>query len=326
MRPGKLAAVIVAAIASIPVAASAQGAYPSRVIRIVVPFPAGGATDVFARHYAARMTTLLGQQVIVDNKAGAAGAIGTAEVARAEPNGYTLLFGTASIYALYNLMSKKPQFDILKDFMPIAEVGASAVTFDAHPSLPGDFKSIIAFAKANPGKLQYGSPGTGTLLHLAAETLKREVGGVDITHIPYRGGAPSMADLVAGQIKLAVDAVSTSLQHHREGRVRILAVATARRSTLVPDIPTVDEALGTKGFVAALWNAVAVPAATPADVVDKLHAATARVLADKSFTDQLLKIGIEPTVGATPQSTKAFIAQEQARWKPVVDAVGAKSE
>ncbi len=326
MRSAKLAFAVLAALTLVSAPATAQGSYPNRVIRIIVPFPAGGATDVFARHYAARMSALLGQQVIVDNKSGAAGAIGTAEAARAEPNGYTVLFGTASIFALYNLMSKKPQFDMLKDFMPIAEVGASPVTFDAHPSRQGDFKEIIAYAKANPGKLQYGSPGTGTFLHLAAERLKREVGGVDIIHVPYRGGAPSMADLVAGQIPLAVDAVSTSLQHHRDGRVRILAVATASRSALAPDIPTVDEALGTKGFVATLWNAIAVPIATPGEVVDKLHGATARVLADKSFTDQLLKIGIEPTVGATPQSTREFILKEQARWKPVVEAAGVSSD
>jgi tripartite-type tricarboxylate transporter receptor subunit TctC len=293
---------------------------------MVVPFPAGGATDVFARHYAQRMSALLGQQVIVENKSGAAGAIGTLEVARSEPNGYTLLFGTASIYGLYNSLSKNPKFDILKDFTPIAEVGASPVTFDAHPSTPGDFKTIIAFAKANPGKLQYGSPGTGTFLHLAAERLKHELGGVDITHIPYRGGGPAMADIVAGQIPLAVDAVSTSLQHHRDGRIRILAVATAQRSALAPDIPTVDEALGTKGFVATLWNAVAVPAATPADVVEKLHQTTNRLLADKSFAEQMLKIGIETSPPRTLKETREFIVQEQARWKPVIEAAGVSSD
>ena len=326
LRLCKIGCVVLATLTLVTVPAAAQGPYPNRVVRVIVPFPAGGATDVFARQYAARLSALLAQQVIIDNKSGAAGAIGTAEVARAEPNGYTVLFGTASIFALYNLISKKPQFDILKDFLPIAEVGASPVTFDAHPSLQGDFRAVIAHARANPGKLQYGSPGTGTFLHLAAEMLKRELGGVEITHIPYRGGAPSMADLVAGQIPLAVDAVSTSLQHHRDGRVRILAVATAGRSALAPDIPTVDEALGTRGFVATLWNAVAVPAATPAEVVERLHGATARVLADKSFAEQLLKIGIEPTVGATPQSTREFIIKEQARWKPVVEAAGVSSD
>jgi tripartite-type tricarboxylate transporter receptor subunit TctC len=205
-------------------------------------------------------------------------------------------------------------------------VGASPVIFAVHPSVPGDLKAVIAFAKANPGKLQYGSPGTGTYLHLAMEMLKHEAGGVDITHIPYRGGAPAIADLVAGNVPMLVDAVSTSLQHHRDGRMRILAVAQAKRSPLAPDIPTVDEALGTTGFVAALWNAVAVPAATPPDVIEKLHAATARAMTDKSFEDQLLKMGIEPTVGATPQSTRDFIVKERARWKPVIEAVGVTSD
>ena len=326
MRSTRLAFVVVAAFMLVPASAMAQGPYPNRVIRVIVPFPAGGATDVFARQYAARMSTLLGQQVIVDNKTGAAGSIGSAEAARAEPNGYTALFATASVFALYNLMSKKPQFDTLKDLIPIAEVGASPVIFAVHPSVPGDLKAVIAYAKANPGKLQYASPGTGTYLHLAMEMLKHEVGGVDITHIPYRGGAPAIADNVAGQVPVLVDAVSTSLQHHREGRMRILAVALPKRSPLAPDIPTVDEALGSKGFVAALWNAVAVPAGTPAEVVDKLHAATVAAMADKSFTDQLLKMGIEPTIGATPQSTRDFIVKERARWKPVVDATGVSSD
>src|SRR5262245_44736776 len=176
MRPTKLAVVALAVLALIPFPAAAQGTYPNRVILVIVPFPAGGATDVFARQYAARISTLLGQQVIVDNKTGASGSIGSAEAARAEPNGYTVLFATASIWALYNLMSKKPQFDTLKDFIPIAEVGASPVIFAVHPSVPGDLKTVLAYAKANPGKLQYASPGTGTYLHLAMEMLKHEAG------------------------------------------------------------------------------------------------------------------------------------------------------
>lgn len=325
MRPAKLAFAVLATLTLTPTSVLAQG-YPTRAIRMIVPFPAGGATDVFARQYAARMSVLLGQQVFIDNKTGAAGSIGSAEVARSEPNGYTALFATASVWALYNLMSKKPQFDTLKDFAPIAEVGASPVIFAVHPKVPGDLKAVIAYAKANPGKLQYASPGTGTYLHLAMEMLKLEAGGADITHIPYRGGAPAIADVVAGNVPVLVDAVSTSLQHHREGRLRILAVALAKRSPLAPDIPTVDEALGTKGFVAALWNAVAVPAASPPEVVEKLYAATARVMADKSFEEQLLKMGIEPTVGATPQSTREFILKERARWKPVVEATGVSSD
>ncbi len=325
MSPVRFSLALLAALSLLPAAATAQG-YPNRSIRMIVPFPAGGATDVFARQYAIRMSTLLGQQIFVDNKTGAAGSIGAAEAARAEPNGYTMLFATASIWALYNLMSKKQQFDTLKDFAPIAEVGASPVIFAVHPSVPGDLKQVIAYAKANPGKLQYGSPGTGTYLHLSMEMLKLEAGGVDITHIPYRGGAPAIADTVAGNVSMLVDAVSTSLEHHRAGRMRILAVALPKRSPLAPDIPTVDEALGTKGFAAALWNAVAVPAASPPEVVEKLYAATAQVMTDKSFEEQLLKMGIEPTVGATPQSTREFILKERARWKPVVEATGVSSD
>jgi tripartite-type tricarboxylate transporter receptor subunit TctC len=325
MSPIRSSLALLAALSLLPATATAQG-YPNRSIRMIVPFPAGGATDVFARQYAIRMSTLLGQQVFVDNKTGAAGSIGASEAARAEPNGYTMLFATASIWALYNLMSKKQQFDTLKDFAPIAEVGASPVIFAVHPSVPGDLKQVIAYAKANPGKLNYGSPGTGTYLHLSMEMLKLEAGGVDITHIPYRGGAPAIADTVAGNVSMLVDAVSTSLEHHRAGRMQILAVALPKRSPLAPDIPTVDEALGSKGFVAALWNAVAVPVASPPEVVEKLYAATAQVMTDKSFEEQLLKMGIEPTVGATPQSTREFILKERARWKPVVEATGVSSD
>ncbi len=322
MRPVGLAAAVLAVLALVPASAVAQGSYPARPIRVIVPFPAGGATDVFARQYAARMSTQLGQQVIIDNKTGAAGAIGGAEVARSEPNGYTALFATASVFGLYNLMSKKPQFDTLKDFSPIAELGASPVIFAVHPSVPGDLKAVIAYAKANPGKLQYGSPGTGTYLHLAMEMLKHEAAAL-ISPIYPIAGAPRRSPIWSpGKSQCWSMRSARRFSTTATAGCEFLAVASPKRSPLAPDIPTVDEALGTKGFVAALWNAIAVPAASPPDVIEKLHAATARVMADKSFEEQLLKMGIEPTVGATPQSTREFIQKERARWKPVVEAAG----
>jgi tripartite-type tricarboxylate transporter receptor subunit TctC len=299
----------------------AQDAYPSRAIRLVVPFPAGGPTDVFARQYAMRMSGILGQQMVVENKAGAAGAIGSADVARATPDGYALLFGTASTHGLYNLLAKKPQYDSLKDFSPIGIVGSAPAVIAVNPAQPADLKAFVAAVKANPGKLQYGSPGTGTFLHLTGEMFK-VAAKADIPHIPYKGSAPAMNDLLGNQIGMVIDTLGTSLGQFRAGKIRILAVATANRSKLAPDIPTVNEALGIQGFEAGLWNVVAAPAATPAPVIAKLHEATLRVMADAGFQEQLLKMGIEPIMDSTPAKARAFIAAEQARFKSVVSAAG----
>lgn len=321
-RLGFLAAALAAAFAISP--ALAQQSYPTRAIRLVVPFPAGGPTDVFARQYAARMSDLLGQQMVVENKAGAAGAIGSVEVSRAPADGYTLLFGTASTHGLYNLLSKAPKFDSLKDFAPIAIVGSAPAVIVVNPSQPGDLKALVASVKADPGKLQYGSPGTGTFLHLTGEMFKAEAGKLDIPHIPYKGSAPAMNDLLGNQIGMVVDTLGTSLQQHRSGKAKILAVATPKRSGLAPDIPTVDEALGTKGFQAGLWNVVAAPAGTPQDVVAKLSQATAKVMSDPAFQQQLATIGIDPIADSDPAAARAFIAKERERFQPVVDASGAK--
>jgi tripartite-type tricarboxylate transporter receptor subunit TctC len=302
--------------------ALAQDAYPTRTIRLIVPFPAGGATDVFARQYATRMGAILGQTMIVENKAGAAGAIGSVEAARAPADGYTLLFGTASTHALYNLLSKNPQFDSLKDFSPIAIIGSSPAVIVVHPSQSADLKALVTSVKANPGKLQYGSPGTGTFLHLTGEMFKTEAGKLDIQHIPYKGSAPAMNDLLGNQIGMLIDTLGTSLQQFRAGTVRILAVASPKRSALAPDIPTVDEALGMKGFDAGLWNTVVAPAATPAPVIAKLSEATTRLMTDAGFQEQLRKIGIDPITDSTPASARAFIEKERKRFKPVVEAAG----
>lgn len=311
-------------LAALMTGAQAQDAYPNRAIRLVVPFAAGGPTDVFARQYALRMSALLGQQMVVENKAGAAGAIGSSDIARAAPDGYSLLFGTASTHGLYNLLSKKPQYDAIKDFAPVAIVGAAPVVVAVSLSQPDTLKALVASVKANPGKLQYGSAGTGTFLHLTGEVFKTAAGQIDIPHVPYKGSAPAMNDLLGNQIGMVVDTLGTSLEQHRAGKIRILAVATAQRSKLAPDIPTVNEALGITGFEAGLWNVVAAPAGTPAPVIAKLHEATLRVLADASVQEQLLKVGIEPVLDSTPEKARAYIASEQARFKSVVDASGVK--
>lgn len=303
-----------------------QGSFPSKPIRLVVPFPPGGPTDIFARQYGQRLGAVLGQQVVIDNKAGASGAIGSMEVMRASPDGHTLLFGTASTHALYNLINDKAQYDSLKDFAPVATVGGAAVVFVAHPSLPPTLRGALEQARANPGKLRYGSPGSGTLMHIAAERMKKDGGGVDIQHIPYKGSAQAKAALLGGQIELITDTLGASLAEHKAGKMRILAIAAARRSPEAPDVPTVDEALGTKGFEAVLWNVVAAPAATPPAVLEALSAATAKVMGDASLQENLAKFAIQAETGSNPARAAAYIRDERERWKPVIDAVGIKAE
>lgn len=320
-----LALAVIASLAPV-CAALGQAAFPSKAIRLVVPFPPGGPTDIFARQYGQRLGTVLGQQVVIDNKAGASGAIGSLEVMRASPDGYTLLFGTASTHALYNLMNDKPQYDSLKDFAPVAIVGGAAVVFVAHPSLPATLRGVIDQARANPGKLRYGSPGSGTLMHIAAERLKKESGGVDIQHIPYKGSGQAKPALLGGQIEMITDTMGASLAEHKAGKMRILAIAASKRSPEAPDVPTVDEALGTRGFEAVLWNVVVAPAGTPAAVLEVLSAATAKVMNDASLQENLSKFAIQAETGSNPALAAAYIRAERDRWKPIIDAVGIKAE
>lgn len=313
------------AAAALPAPAAAQ-AFPSRQLRLVVPFPPGGPTDLFARQYGQRLGAVLGQPVVIDNRAGASGAIGSLEVMRASPDGHTLLFGTASTHALYNLMNPKPQYDALKDFAPVAIVGGAAIVFAAHPSMPASLQAVVAEARAKPGRVRYGSPGSGTMMHIAAERLKREAGGVDIPHIPYKGSAQAKTDLLGGQVELITDTLGASLPEHKAGKLRILAIAAAKRSPEAPDVPTVDEALGTRGFEAILWNVVAAPPGTPAPVMEALSAATAKVMADASLKEALAKFAIQAETGSSPARAAAYMRSEMERWKPVVDAAGIKLE
>ena len=303
--------------------AMAQTAYPSKPLRLVIPFPPGGPTDVFGRQYAARLSVVLGQPVVVDNKSGASGIVGTLEVKRSAPDGYTLNFGTASTNCMYSLLTDKPLYDVLADFAPVAVIGGASIVVTAHPSLPPTLKGVLDASRAQPGTFQFGSPGTGTLMHITVERLKRET-GADLQHIPFRGSAPSMQALLGGQIGLSVDTIGPSLQNHRAGRIRILALASARRSPLAPDVPTVDEALGLKGFEALLWNVIVVPAGTPPAVVETLSQATAKVMGDPAVQEQLAGQGIETITGSNPASAAAYLRSELVKWRPVIVGGGIK--
>jgi len=265
-------ALLAAAGATLAAPAFAQ-AFPARPIRLVIPFPAGGPTDVYARFYSDRMTRELGQPVVTENRGGAGGAIGAQEVMRARPDGYTLLFGTASTHALYNLVTAQPQYDAAKDFRAVAQLGGGPLAWLAHPSQPATLQAFFAAAGSAQPQFAYGSAGTGTLMHIATELLKREAGGVPLTHVPYRGAAPAMNDLVAGTIAMGVNTLGPAVPLHTGGRARMLAVASSAQSPQLPDVPTAAEAIGKPGFSAVLWHAVFAPPGLPADVLGRLSPA-----------------------------------------------------
>lgn len=302
----------------------AQSGYPGKSIRLVVPFPAGGPTDVFARQIGARLSAVLKQPVVIDNKAGASGAIGSVDVKRSAADGYTLLFGTASTHGLYNLIRKNPQYNAVTDFTHIAIVGGAPVIFAVHPSMPKTLKEVVALARARPGQIQYASPGEGTFLHLAVERLKKEAGRIDIQHIPYKGSAQTLPALIGGHVAMSVDTLGSSLPNHRTGKIRIVAIATTKRSSLAPELPTVDEAIGTKGFEALLWNTLAAPAGTPAPVVNALSAAVSKIMNDVALHAQLARLAIQPETNSSPTKATAYINAEMVKWKPVVEATGIK--
>jgi tripartite-type tricarboxylate transporter receptor subunit TctC len=297
-------------------------AYPSRPIRLVVPFPAGGPTDSFARLYAEALGKQLGQSVVVENKAGASGALGTLDVKRSAADGYTLLFGTASTHALYNLIHTKPQFDALADFAFVGVLGGAPVVFAVSPQMPRTLKSVIIAAKVNPGKYNYGSPGNGTLLHVAAERLK-QITGAPITHVPYKGAGPALQDLIGGQIEMTVDTLGGLMPHHQSGRVRIVGVASAKRLSTAPDIPTVAESADlAKPFEAMLWNVVTVPRDTPATEQQKLAQATQRAMSDPTLRSKLEGQSMFADLHIGHAAATQFVKAESAKWKPILASLG----
>ena len=297
-------------------------AWPTRPLRLVVPFPAGGPTDSFARIYAAAMSQQLGQAMVVENKAGASGVLGSLEVKRASADGYTLLFGTATTHALYNLIQPTAQFDSVEDFSHVAALGGAPVAFAVSPNMPRTLKALVIASKFNLGKYNYGSPGTGTLLHVAAERLKA-VTGASLTHIPYKGAAPALQDLIGGNIEMTVDTLGSLLPHHTSGRIRILAVAAAKRLPLAPDVPTVAESADlTKPFEAMLWNVVSTARGTPPAVLQSLSEATRRVMVDPAVRSRLEAQTMFVNLHAGHVASTAFIQSERLKWKPVIETLG----
>jgi tripartite-type tricarboxylate transporter receptor subunit TctC len=300
--------------------------YPIKTVRLVVPFPAGGPTDQFARLYAQTLSIQLGKPVVVDNKSGASGAIGSLEVKNSPPDGYTLLFGTASTHVLYSLINPKPQYDPIKDFTEIAVVGDAPIVFAVSPATKGGLKELIEFARLSPGKLQYGSAGEGTYLHIVGERLKYELGGLDIQHIPFRGSAQSIPALMGNQVNLTVDTLGSLINQHRAGKLRIVAIAALKRSSLIPDIPTVNEVTGLKDFQAALWNIVSAPEGLPTGITNILISATTKALTNPELADKLSAISIQPITNITGVKATSFIAKELVSLRPVVQAAALKKD
>ena len=302
----------------------AQDRYPSKPVRIMVSFAAGGPTDTVARVMGARMAELLGQQFVVENKAGAGGNIGADVVAKAPPDGYTLLMATVSTHAINPGLYKKMPYDPVRDFAPIGQVGVTPTLLGVHPAVPAtDVKSLVALVKANPAKYTYGSSGLGSILHLCGEQFKAAAGGLDITHVPYRGSAPMMGDLIAGQISMAFDATPSALPQAQSGAIRAIGAGMAARMRALPDLPTLQEQ-GIKGFECYTWNAILAPANTPPPIVAQLNEAMNKALADPAVFRRLQEVGIDPTPGSRPEQVAEFIKAELAKWAPIIKASGAE--
>jgi tripartite-type tricarboxylate transporter receptor subunit TctC len=312
-------------IAGVAAAGSALGqapTYPTRPIRIVVPFPPGGATDILARDVAQKLTDAWGQAVIVDNRPGAGGNIGSELVAKAAPDGYTLEMGTVGTHAINASLYAKMPYDHVKDFAPVILVASVPNVLEVNPALPvNSVAELIAYAKANPGKLNFASSGNGTSIHLSGELFK-VMAGVQMTHVPYKGSAPALQDLIAGQVQLMFDNLPPSLPQIKAGKLRALAVTSAARASALPDVPTVAEA-GLPGFEASSWFGVLAPAGTPPAIVAKLNAEIARWLATPEAKEKLAKQGAD-AAGGSPEDFAKHIAAETAKWAKVVKESGAK--
>lgn len=303
--------------------AAAHAQYPTRPIRLVVPYPPGGPTDFVGRAVSAKLTELLGQQIVVDNRPGAATVIGSDLIARSAPDGYNLLFGTGGGTFLAPLILPKVSYDPQKDFAPVAMLVMSPQVLVVHPSIGANsVKELIAVAKAKPGQLNYSSVGTGTAPHLGGELFK-SLAGVDIVHVPYKGTAPAMTDLIAGRVQLAFSSIPTVLAHVQAGRLKMLGTGGARRSPALPDIAPVADTV--PGFELVTWYAIFAPAGTPAAIVNRLNGEIAKVLKDADIQKRFGEQGLETTL-MTPQELKRYTENDVSRWTRLIKAANIKAQ
>ena len=296
--------------------------YPDKPVKLVVPFPPGGPTDVFARVLSVALSEQLGQQVVIENKGGAGGTVGTEQVAKSKPDGYTLLFGTAATHGINISLYNQLPYDPLKDFELVALAGLVPMVLLVSPEQPRTLAELIAKLKAEKGKSSYASSGNGTTNHLAGELFKTRA-GIEATHVPYRGSGPALQDLMGGRVTFMFDSFGTSLEQIKAGKLYAVIIMADKRSQARPDVPTAAEA-GLADFVGGTWNIVAVPAGTPKPIVDRLNAAINKALASPAVAERLQQLGIEAVTDSTPASTRAFVTAEIAKWRDVIRAAGAK--
>ena len=302
-------------------AACAADAWPARSIRFIVPYPPGGPTDLMARSMSGRLTEALGQSVVVDNRAGAGGNVGTEVAAKAPPDGYTILMGAISTHSINVNLYRKLAFDPVKDFMPITQASIIPLVINAHPSLPVfNVKDLIALAKKNPGQLSYGSSGNGGGTHLAGELFKTMT-GTNLLHVPYKGLSPATIDVMGGNIPLVFNDLTTAIQPYKSGRVKILGVSTAKRVQQIPEVATIAESV--PGYEAHTWFGVLAPAGTPQAVIDRLSRESMKILQSDEIKKRFAEVGAEP-IGGTPQQFAAFMAAETVKWAKVIKASGAR--
>jgi tripartite-type tricarboxylate transporter receptor subunit TctC len=298
--------------------------YPTKPIRLVVGFAPGGSTDVTARIIAERLSTTLGQQVIVDNRSGAGGNIGADIVAKSNPDGYTVLMATTGVMAFNHYLYAKLPYSAEKDLAPVTQIGSLPLILIVPASLPAkSVTELLALAKSQPGKYSYGSSGIGGATHVTAELFKA-LAGIDIVHVPYKGSGQMMADLVSGQVQIAFDQISSSIAYVKSGRLRALGITTAKRSALLPDLPTIAEA-GVPGYEATSWNGFAVRAGTPRAIINRLRQETREALAMPEIKDRMFTLGIEP-IGSTPEQFAAHIRAEREKWIPLFKKIGIKPQ
>ena len=298
--------------------------YPAKPVRLLVPFPPGGGVDGVARIAFQKLSESLNQQFIIDNRGGSAGVIAAETAARAAPDGYTLFFGTTATQTITPHYYKKLPYDPIKDFVPINLLAGAGYILVVHPSLQAQsVKEFIALAKAKPGAFNFSSSGNGTVIQLTME-LFRSMAGISLLHVPYKGAAPALADLLSGQIQLTFNPASVVMPHVRSGRLRALGVSSARRTPLAPELPTIAEA-ALPGYEANGWYAVLAPAGTPQPIITRLNRELQNVIADRDVKERFAATGVEP-IGSTPEQFAAYMRDEYAKWGKVIRATGVKAD
>ena len=326
IRPASvlLATVLASVLTTFSGLAGAQSGQPTQPIKLIVPFASGGPTDIAARIIAPRLSASLGRTVVVENKVGATGAIGAEFVAKAAPDGNTILFGTSSIMGANPAMTPKLSYDPIKDFSPVGLVATIENVLVVHPSVPANnVVELIRYAKANPGKLNYGSSGLGSTYHLGAELFASQT-GISLTHVPYKGQGPAAQDLLAGHIQLMFDSFNSASPNIKSGRVRALGIASAKRHADLPDLPTIQEQ-GVNGYLTTIWVAFFLPAKTPQAIVDKQSAELIKVIQNPEVRESFSKLGMQ-AVSNTPDELVVLTKTELAKWTKVVKEANIKPE